>query len=180
MLKHNGSMVRLAVRSVWSVLILGVVLSGFLSGCGKIENYRLKAHDDEVMSVSFSNSGRYLVTGSKDGTARIFDRESEWEMVCELTGHSSWVYQSVFMPDDKEIITAGFDGDLKLWSFGSCTELKTFSGHTDRVRAVSVHPSSQSFVSCGWDSTFISWDVEPATQLRCCQTPLKQYTCHHY
>ncbi len=102
----------------------------FITCCGKIENFNIQAHDDEVMSVSFSSDGRYIITGSRDGTSRIFDSENSWDMVCELAGHSSWVYQAEFLPGDREVVTAGFDSELKLWSLESCSEIRTYNGHT--------------------------------------------------
>ena len=83
-------------RHVIVSFIIGLCLI-FLTGCGKIENFNIQAHDDEVMSVSFSSDGRYIITGSRDGTSRIFDSENSWDMVCELAGHSSWVYQAEFL-----------------------------------------------------------------------------------
>ena len=46
----------------------------------------LRGHDDEVLDVSFDLSGRYLLTGSVDSTARVYNATTH-QLVSKLMGH---------------------------------------------------------------------------------------------
>jgi WD40 repeat protein len=66
----------------------------------------LEGHTDRVLSVEVSPDDRYVVTGSLDRTARVWDaRTGDLERV--LSGHSGVVSDASFSPDGRWIVTAG-------------------------------------------------------------------------
>src|SRR5439155_11791120 len=76
---------------------------------------------DFVTSVGFSRDGRYVVAGSADDEARIWDLH-EHRVVTELpvgTG-SGWVQSAEFSPDGKLILTWSTSGRGVVWNFASC------------------------------------------------------------
>src|SRR5579872_5612890 len=65
-------------------------------------------HAGEVTSVAFSPDGRWLLTGSKDGTARLWEAATGRELRC-LKGHMGSVYSVCFSPDGKYLASASGD-----------------------------------------------------------------------
>jgi len=58
--------------------------------------------------------GERVLTASSDGTARMFDTETG-ELLKTFKGHASKVSSAVFSPDGSKIVTASYDGTVKVW-----------------------------------------------------------------
>jgi WD40 repeat protein/uncharacterized caspase-like protein len=72
---------------------------------------RLSGHTDEVVCVAFSPDGRLVVTGSKDGTTRLWEVATGREI---LRFDSSPVTTVAFSPDGRFVLTTG-SGKVRLW-----------------------------------------------------------------
>src|SRR4051812_22517845 len=46
------------------------------------------------------------------------------------------IWSMQFSPDGDSLVSAGGDGNIKLWDTGSGELIRTFSGHTDSVYSV--------------------------------------------
>ena len=82
------------------------------------EIYSLPAHTSTVSSIRYDRGGDYLVTGSFDGTAKIWTAPG-CSSLRTLQGHESKVMSVDVSPDNKFIVTASYDRTFKLW----CAEL---------------------------------------------------------
>jgi len=82
------------------------------------------AHSYGVSSVRFSADGRYVLTGSGDATARLWDL-STGKTVRIFSGHSDRVSAVDFSPDNRFIVTGSWDGTAKLWKVSSGNESAT-------------------------------------------------------
>jgi hypothetical protein len=71
------------------------------------------AHDGEVTSVAFSPDGKYVVPGSVDGTARVWEAGSGKE-VARMT-HDDLVRSVAFSPDGKYVVSGSVDGTARVW-----------------------------------------------------------------
>ena len=76
-----------------------------------------------------------------------------------LEGHTDPVYDAVFTPDGKWVITASFDKTLRLFDRQSRQSVRTMSGHTALVLSIAVHPDGDRIASGGMDNTIKIWDV---------------------
>ncbi len=74
------------------------------------------------------------------------------------TGHEIGGSSANFSPDGKQIVSASWDGSLKLWDLaGNC--LQTFTGHTDVVWSANFRPDGKQIVSASWDGSLKLWDL---------------------
>ncbi|MGH7427998.1 MAG: WD40 repeat domain-containing protein, partial [Candidatus Methylomirabilaceae bacterium] len=76
----------------------------------------LFGHKADVLHATFSQSGRHLVTGSKDTTARVWDLRTGRE-VALLRGHDDRIEYAAFTHDGKTIVTLSDDKTARLWRF---------------------------------------------------------------
>jgi WD40 repeat protein len=67
-----------------------------------------------VSSVQFSPRGEFLLTTGEDHTARIWDA-GDGHLVRELSAYDTEVWHASFSHDGKTIVTASYDGILRLW-----------------------------------------------------------------
>jgi WD40 repeat protein len=83
--------------------------------------------------------GTRLVSGSEDGTIRVWDPNDGTE-IGRLKGHTSGVLSVGYSPDGTRLVSGSFDGTVRVWDPNDGTEIARLEGHTDWVRSVGVFP----------------------------------------
>ena len=102
-------------------------------------------HSDWVNCVAFSSEDRFILTGSHDGSARLWERKTGRE-IQRYAGHGDWVTSVAFSADDRFILTGSHDGSARLWERETGREIQRYTGHGDSVTSVafffrrSLHP----------------------------------------
>ncbi|KAH0791140.1 Transcriptional repressor tup11-related protein [Histomonas meleagridis] len=83
----------------------------------ELELYKLiKGHDDFVLSLAVDNKGEWLLSGSKDMTARLIDL-SNCQMIYGIKGHTNSVISVGFNKSSSLFCTGSGDRSVKIWSF---------------------------------------------------------------
>lgn len=72
------------------------------------------SHGDTIYSMVISGDGRTLATGSRDGTAKLWDMSSG-ELRATLKGHKGRVHRLAFSPDGRTLATGSDDKTARLW-----------------------------------------------------------------
>uniref|UniRef100_A0A8C6JB39 Uncharacterized protein n=1 Tax=Melopsittacus undulatus TaxID=13146 RepID=A0A8C6JB39_MELUD len=142
----------------------------------------LESHADKVDSIQFSNSGDRFISGSRDGTARIWHFEqAEWrsillDMSDRLPGDACSEEDKFMKPkvtmiawnqNDNYVVTAVNNHLLKVWN--SCTGqlLHDLVGHADEVFVLETHPfDSRIMLSAGHDGNIFIWDITRGTKTK--------------
>ncbi|XP_048458714.1 bromodomain and WD repeat-containing protein 3-like isoform X1 [Rhincodon typus] len=136
----------------------------------------LESHLDKVDSIQFSNNGDRLVSGSRDGTARIWQYQyQEWksillDMGAQLPGITSCpgddkvtklkVTMVAWDRHDDNVITAVNNHTLKVWNSYTGQLLHILMGHEDEVFVLEPHPfDSRIILSAGHDGNIFIWDI---------------------
>jgi len=74
----------------------------------------LTGHRADVYTAIFSPDGRYILTGGKDGMARLWDVRTS--KLLQIFGDGRTPIEVVgFLPDGLRIFTSPFDGQMRLW-----------------------------------------------------------------
>jgi len=74
----------------------------------------LRGQTHFITSLAFSPDGRFLLTSSKDKTARVWDI-AEGKPVAELRGHTGFLTSALFSSDGELVVTASQDGTARVW-----------------------------------------------------------------
>ena len=74
----------------------------------------LKGHTDWINDVSFSESGKELVSGSDDKTVKVWDVASG-ELKTTITGHSKKVSRVFFTVDARHVVSGSGDQHMRVW-----------------------------------------------------------------
>lgn len=75
-------------------------------------------HFAQITTVAFSRDSRFILTGSRDMTSRVYSVESEDKFAAtQLTGHKDAVLGSYFSEDQETIFTVSKDGAVFQWEF---------------------------------------------------------------
>ncbi|OQR93861.1 guanine nucleotide-binding protein subunit beta-2 [Thraustotheca clavata] len=131
-----------------------------------LENYgfarrRLQGHSHFVEDVVISSDGQFALSGSWDGTLRLWDLNTGIT-TRRFVGHSKDVLSVAFSADNRQIVSGSRDRSIKLWNtLGECKYTITEEGHTEWVSCVRFSPSSANplIVSCGWDRLVKVWNL---------------------
>jgi predicted NACHT family NTPase len=119
---------------------------------------RLHGHERPVYSAAFSPDGKFIVTGSNDHTAGIWDATTG-QPLRTLQGHESWVNSAAFSPDGKFIVTGSVDNTARIWDAETGQPLRTLQGHEGGVASAAFSPDGKFIVTGSRDSTARIWAV---------------------
>ncbi|KAL6716182.1 ribosome assembly [Lecanora helva] len=126
----------------------------------------IPGHGEAILATAFSpSSSSKLLTGSGDGTARLWDTDTGTP-IRTLKGHTSWVLVVSWSPDDSTIATGSMDNTVRLWvpKTGGA-QGPPLKGHTKWVTSLAWEPyhlqapNRPRLASSSKDSTVRIWDV---------------------
>ncbi|MEO2090442.1 MAG: serine/threonine-protein kinase [Gemmataceae bacterium] len=120
--------------------------------------FSLYGHRDEVRGVVYSPDGTRILTGSRDGTARLWDARTGTP-VLELRGHTGFLSGVAFSPDGARVVTGSEDRTSKVWDARTGTLLLDVRGHTAGVLCVAFSPDGTRLLTGSQDQTARVWDA---------------------
>ncbi|XP_029923431.1 bromodomain and WD repeat-containing protein 3 [Myripristis murdjan] len=154
------------------------VIRIYYLGCGNPEKIsELHDHTDKVDSIQFCHSGERFVSGSRDGTARIWRLHQRQQWRCILLNMSATLpgaeptteEESYFKPivtmvawdrHDNTVITAVNNHLLKVWNSYTGQLLHILKGHEAEVFVLEPHPFDPRIIlSAGHDGNVFIWDL---------------------
>ena len=125
----------------------------------------LRGHTGHVLYALFSPDAKKVITSGLDGTVRLWDVETGWELR-KLEEHTGKTISVALSPDGKRIVTANVDKIARIRSVDSGEELHKLEAHTDTVLFANFSPDGKKIVTASADKTSRIWDVESGKELQ--------------
>jgi len=122
---------------------------------------RLHGHNHFVQDVAISSDGQFALSGSWDGTLRLWDL-NQGVSTRRFVGHSKDVLSVAFSVDNRQIVSGSRDKTINLWNtLGQLKFTITEDGHTEWVSCVRFSPNLKQpvIVSAGWDKMVKVWNL---------------------
>jgi len=122
---------------------------------------RLKGHSHYVQDVAISSDGQFALSGSWDGTLRLWDLNTG-TTTRNFYGHTKDVLSVAFSADNRQIVSGSRDKSINLWNtLGQCKFVITEEGHREWVSCVRFSPNLATplIVSAGWDKMVKVWNL---------------------
>jgi WD40 repeat protein/serine/threonine protein kinase len=114
--------------------------------------------------AAYSPDGQRIVTGSLDGTAKVWQAASGKRLLI-IHASNNGVSSVAFSPDSRRIATGSQDRTAKVWDAASGRELLTLKGHNDAVSSVAFSPDGQRIITGSQDRTAKLWDASSGREL---------------
>jgi guanine nucleotide-binding protein subunit beta-2-like 1 protein len=118
-----------------------------------------------LSDLCLSQDSRYCLTGSWDGTLRLWDLK-KGSTIKRFVSHTRDVLAVAFSPDNRQIASGGRDKNLKIWNtVGECKFTVDNNAHTDWVSCVKFYHDTKNPIICSasWDKTIKVWDNHTMT-----------------
>jgi WD40 repeat protein len=132
---------------------------------------KLTGRPTPVYCVAFSPDGKRLAaataaaqkTYTQDaGEIAVWDLETN-QTVLTLRGRAGDVLAVTYSPDGKRLVSAGWDGTVKIWEPTTGQEILTlYEGHLNAVNALAFSPDGGRLASASSDGTVILWNGAPS------------------
>jgi len=114
-------------------------------------------HEDAVTSSCFSPDGKFLLTSSLDGSARLFDRRL-YDQV-GIFKHPNWVRSVSLSKDGRNFCTACEDGAIRIFDVSTRKQIQLFQTGEPLSSAV-FSPSDLEVMSTSLESVIQIWGIE--------------------
>lgn len=148
----------------------GEPLGGAVAGhqTREVRDANAKEPRIDLLSAAFSADGRYIVSGSQNGSIQRWKR-SPLEPVGELLlGHSKDVSSVAFSPDGRTIASGDGEGALRLWDADSGQPIGQSLSHLGGVQSMAFSADGTQLVSRGKDGTVRAWPAPATWQAHLC------------
>jgi len=137
----------------------GVVRAAARALRGPIARAILRGHQNAIRLIAFSPDGRRLLTGSSDGSARVWNTDGTGTPVI-FRGHEGEVEAGSFSPDGIRVVTAGEDETARVWRADGTGEPIVFHGYEETVEIASFsRDGTRVLTTCG-DGTVRVWPAD--------------------
>jgi len=137
-------------------------------------------HDNQINSVSFSTNGKYVVSGSDNGTARVWEAATGKE-VARMT-YDGWVFFVTFSPDGKYVASGSSDGTVRVWEAATGKEIARMI-HVDVINFIAFSPDGKYVISVSKDDARVwEWQADDLIANTCAVMPrnLTRYEWQQY
>ncbi|HEV3262335.1 MAG TPA: hypothetical protein VG013_36120 [Gemmataceae bacterium] len=84
----------------------------------------------------------------------------------QFVGHQAAVRSVAFTPNNKFLVTAGFDNSVRVWGLASGVELRRLEGHQNAIISIALLPDGKRAVSGSFDRSVRMWDLASGKELR--------------
>ena len=112
-----------------------------------------------VLILEFSPNGKRLASGSKDKTVRLWDTNTNEELVI-LQKHTGWINALAFSADGTRLASGSTDKTVNLWNTDTGELITTLTGHLNGIVALSFSPDGSTLASGSTDGTIKFWNTE--------------------
>ncbi|KAI9364975.1 WD40-repeat-containing domain protein [Zopfochytrium polystomum] len=122
---------------------------------------QLVGHELRVARVAFHPSGRYIGTASYDQTWRLWDTETQAELLLQ-DRHSREVFCIGFQCDGSLVASAGMDAIGRVWDLRTGRSIFVLQGHVRPIVSLDWSPNGYTIATGSEDNQIRIWDVRQA------------------
>ena len=117
----------------------------------------LTGHLKNVHSLALCSDGERLVSGSLDGTAKVWS-VSRQQSLCTFSGHTGEVYCVAVSADGCWAASGSADKTVCIWTINDGAQKYKLSGHTDAIWGIAASADGRFVASGSGDKSINLWN----------------------
>lgn len=124
--------------------------------------HHLQGHTNSVFALSYSPEGRYLVSGGRDASLKIWDCDRNYSLYQSIPAHLFAINSIKFDASGDFFASASMDKTIKIWDGHTFRLLKVidkarYQSHTTSVNKVLWH--GKQLLTASDDKKILLWDL---------------------
>jgi WD40 repeat protein len=121
----------------------------------------IRAHSQAVSAIAITNNGQTIVSGSDDGTIKVWNLRTG-TLMRTLRGHSDSIVSLAISPNGQTLATASGlnDQSVKLWDLRTGRLIRTIKQPDWFVKSVAFSPDSKTLALGIWNTAASKPEVE--------------------
>jgi len=127
-------------------------------------------HGHAVPSVAYGRDDRHVLTGSRDGSVRLWDRTSG-KLLRRWFPHQRYATKLRVSPDGRWLLSYGGDRLIAETRLATGEPRLRWERHMGAVRAIAFTPDGSRVVTGSADRTIRVWSTDGWTHVRCLPNP---------
>lgn len=124
----------------------------------KLETVIQRGHRAAVRCVAYSPDGKFIATGSRDNSIKLWEVATGREIRTFL-GHLSSVNTLTFNASGTFLASGSTDNNIIIWEVATGKEKTRLEGHENRVTSLTFSSNGAKLASAGWDKKAYVWDL---------------------
>jgi len=146
------------------------------SATGNPEGAALEGHGDVIRALRVSPDGQHLATVSDDQTLRVFDlAQGQLEATVAQPGVALRAVD--WSSDNRRVLTAGFDGPLRIWDYRANAVIKEGREQTRLLVFAAFRAGDVEVVGVTRDGWLLVMKADDLSIIVRIQTPLREALC---
>ncbi len=119
-----------------------------------------------IVTIALSSDGQRIVSGSQDGSVRMWEVESGKQIWGVTDGHAKGVLSVAFSPNGRIVASAGADNAIRKWDAENGRPLgEPITGHSGAVNSIAFSPDGTRLASGSADAHVMLWEVPTHRQI---------------
>jgi WD40 repeat protein len=164
---------RIRVMKLFQALVAACAMIPAYSASGPELRIQL-GHLADITAVEFSPDGTSILTASGDGTARLWDVATGYEIRKFSTEKENWEFgtvccvplkSAVFSPDGRQIMTTAADA-ITIYALDTGTAVRRIKVSTNLAGSAAFLPDGRFVLAATGDDKAHLWDVQSGRELR--------------
>ncbi|MEP2024664.1 MAG: caspase family protein [Reichenbachiella sp.] len=152
------------MKRLLTFFILSLAIHQLLAQEYPLETVIQRGHRAAVRAVAYSPDGKFLATGSRDNSIKLWQLSTGREIRTFL-GHLSSVNTLAFDPTGQWLASGSSDNSVLIWEVATGKIRTKIEGHDNRVSSLDFNEEGTMLASGGWDRLVYVWDPESGDKL---------------